>query len=245
MNPINGAAKLLNHPVRLIVTGRSTVGKTTLCVDVICEKIIKNVKRVFAVCPTFWEQAALSRLHQIPNCFNNKNVFTEVNDEVFEKIYEELSKNNIPTLLFVDDAAADKATNSGNKGAFSKLCLAAPHLNLTIVGCFQRLTACSPAFRDNTEALVSFIASKQQDADTVVKEFNPFPNDRTKDKYVRAALQLGWDTDRFTFIYREPFVGKVHFYSGFKKKIQFNQVVNVKNEEGDVSIPKPVRPDKK
>jgi len=118
------------------------MGKSTWVVDVIMTRIIQDVNRVFAVCPTFWTQDQLAPLRNIQNCFTQDNVSLEVDDSVFENIFNILSiSKHIPTLLFVDDAAADAATNKGNKGAWSKLCLAAPHLNLTIAGVFQRATA--------------------------------------------------------------------------------------------------------
>lgn len=198
------------------------MGKTTLSVDIILACLISKVKRCFAVCPTFWEQPALRRLRQIPGAFTKKTVFTEVDDKVFEFIYMQLKKNPAPTLLFVDDAAAEAATNRGNKGSFSRLCLAAPHLNLTIIGCFQRLTAASPAFRDNAEGLISFAPTKLLDVDTIVKEFNPCPAKKNNKDIASQALQHAWDKDMYALIWREK-RGPVKFYSGLDDVIEFKK----------------------
>lgn len=198
------------------------MGKTTLSVEIILQCYMPHVKRCFAVCPTFWNQNQLAPLRQT-GAFNEKNVFTRVDDMVFEYIYRKLL-DNIPTLLFVDDAAAESATNKGNKGSFSRLCLASPHLNLSIVGCFQRLTSASPAFRDNAEALISFTPSKVLDVETIIEEFNPMPAHADSKKLVKKALCYAWDNARFCFIFREGYTGKMHFFAGFDRVIHFETV---------------------
>ncbi len=219
VNRLGNAANVFHHPFRLIVTGRSTMGKTTLAVDIIRAHILKDVKRCFAACPTFWDQPALLPLRQIKGAFTKKTVFTRVDDATFEFIYQQLKRNPAPTLLFVDDAAAEASTNKGNKGAFSRLCLAAPHLNLTIVGCFQRLSSASPALRDNAEGLISFTPTKMLDVDTIIKEFNPCPARKSSKDIVSKALQYAWDQSMYAFIWRIK-RGPVNFYSGLDDRIE-------------------------
>ena len=197
------------------------MGKTTLAVDLILTQFMKNVKRCFAVCPTWYQQKTLKPLRDIPNAFPKSNVFTDVNDAVFEAIFQRLNAKPCPTLLFVDDAAAEAATNKGNKGAFSRLCLAAPHLQLSIVGCFQRLTSASPAFRDNTEGVISFIPSKIQDVQTLYEEFNPCPARAKSKDIVKEALDYSWKNARFCFIWREAFTGKINYYCGLDSEVAF------------------------
>jgi hypothetical protein len=224
MNALGDYVTLLNHPVRALFTGRSTLGKTTLAVDVIMSRIIPHVQQVFAVCPTFWHQHQLSRLREIPQCFTEYNVFTEVDDSVFDNIYHILSAQDsaIPTLLFVDDSAAEQATNMGNKGAFSRLCLATPHLNLSIFGIFQRLRAASCSLRANTEAVISFIPSKVGDVDVIQEEFNPYPAMGRKGKQVVAqALTQAWQSPQhYVFIWRPPRKGVVLYHEGFETEIE-------------------------
>lgn len=209
----------LDEPARLIVTGRSTVGKTTLAVDIILTRIMSRVRRCFAVCPTFYEQHALAPLRNVPGAFPKRRVFTSVDDSVFDTIFHKLSSKPCPTLLFVDDAAAEAATNKGNKGTFSRLCLAAPHLQLYIVGVFQRLTAASPALRDNAEGLISFIASKEQDVQVILDEFNPSPAVKETKNWIIKTVNYAWQNDRFLFIWRESYTGKMHFYTGLHSEI--------------------------
>lgn len=200
------------------------MGKTTLCVDIICTQLMHQVQRCIAVCCTWYQQPSLKRLRDIPHAFPKHHVFTQATDQVFDRIFKILDRDKIPTLLYVDDAAAESATNKGNKGPFARLCLAAPHLNLSIVGCFQRLTQCSPAFRDNAECLIPFISSRVSDVDTLCQEFNPSPTSPVARKIVCQALEHAWQEARFAFIFRESFTGRIIFHVGFNTEIRFNNV---------------------
>ncbi len=222
INDLGPALKLITPPCRVNLVGRSTMGKTTLAVDIIMTRLIMHVHRVFAVCPTFWNQPALEPLRKIEGCFTDKNVYTQVDDEVFDTIYDIIDPTRyIPTLLFVDDSAAEAATNMGNKGAFSRLCLASPHLNLTIVGVFQRGSSCTVSLRDNTEFVVVFKPTKTQDIDMIVDENNPFPALKESAQVIRQALHKCWQHGRYVFIYREPFTGAVKYYCDMDKQVQW------------------------
>lgn len=221
INELGEATNKIKHPCRLILSGRSTMGKTTLAVDIICKNILKDVKRCFAVCPTWYQQPSLARLRQVEGAFVKKNVFSLANDSVFDLIFKQCDRDRIPTFLFVDDSAAESSTNKGNKGSFARLCLASPHLNLTIFGCFQRLTSCSPAFRDNCEGLISFIPSKLLDVNTIIEEFNPCPSRKDTKDVVKQALTECWSQARFCFIWREAFTGKIHYFCGFNAQVRF------------------------
>lgn len=242
INDIDGPAReKISHPIRLLIGGRSTLGKTTLAVDIMIKQLMRDVNRCYAVCPTFWTQKACEPLRNIPGAFNESNVFTQVTDEIFAYIYQQCLqkiclqhgpqcasgkcvKSQIPTLLFVDDAASEHATNKGNKGAFSGLCIASPHLNLSIVGCFQRLTSASPSFRDNCEALISFIPSKTHDVELIMEEFNATPSHPESRRIIRRMLTDVWNRSRFIFILRERFTGKTHYYCGFNDKVELINV---------------------
>lgn len=220
INYIGIYADELQHPVRLLITGRSTLGKSTLAQQFICQKIMKNVNRCFACCPTFWMQDALKPMRDIPNAWSKENVFTDVNDDVFGLICEILEATpQIPTLLFVDDAGSEKSTNRGTKGYFARLCIAAPHLNLTIVGVFQYMKMVTNQMRYNCEALVSFIPCSIFDVKYIYEEFNPCATDPNSLAIVQNALTQAYQEKRFAFILRQKWTGKVFYHAGFDKRI--------------------------
>ena len=196
------------------------MGKTTLAVDVMIHRLMRGVRRCFAVCPTWYQQPTLGPLRAIKDAFPRPHVFTQVNDQVFQHIFNICDRDKQPTLVFLDDAAAEAATNKGNKGTFARLSLACNHLNISMVGIFQRLTQASTAFRDNAEGIISFIPSKTLDVETIHDEFNPCPANMRSREVVKNNLQLAWDTARFCFIHREAFTGKIRYFSGFQQEIK-------------------------
>lgn len=220
-NELGPAIHRIKHPVRLIFTGRSTMGKTTLAVDLICNSLFSQVRRCFAVCPTFWTQPALKPLRDVEGAFKKKHVFTQVSDQVFDYIYQQIVKKPAPTLIFIDDAAAEVSTNKGNKGSFSRLCIACNHIDTSMIGIFQRLSSASPALRDNAEGLISFVPTKIQDVQIIYNEFNPAPANIKSKEVVYAALLEAWKNARFCFIWREAYTGKIYYFIGFKQVIRF------------------------
>lgn len=230
VNELGPAVNVIKHPVRLLVSGRSTMGKTTLAVAIICNNLMKDVNRCFVVCPTFWSQPAFAPLRRIPNAFNHRNVFTIANEDVFNYIWQMIMQKPANTLIIVDDCAAEASTNKGNKGAFARLCISCNHHQTSLIGIFQRMTSASNQLRDNAEGLISFIPSNIDYRDIIYKEFNPCPAEVKSFKTVLAALNEAWTTSRFCFIWREAFTGKIYYYSGFKKLIKF------RTSEGDNDI---------
>lgn len=223
----NSVVKYVKHPCRLLLIGRSTLGKTTLAVDLAMKQIIPNVTRCFAVCPSWYLQDTFKPLRDIKGAFPRKHVFLDVEDGVFEFIEQICTNYPGPTLLFLDDAAADKATHGGRKTALGKLCFNAPHLKLTIIGCFQQITTVTPSFRDNAEILVSFMPSGEDDVEHIVKEFNPCPSRLDSKKITRLALTQAWQLERFVFIMRERYnpstcpLPRTRFFAGLTREIVF------------------------
>lgn len=216
----------IQHPMRILVSGRSTLGKTTLAVDFIKLQLIPQVRRCFAVCPTWYSQNTFQPLREVRGAFPKKNVFTDVDDACFDEIFERCTHLKAPSLLIVDDAAAERATHGGNKSSFARLCIAAPHLNLSIIGCFQKIATATPSFRYNAEALIAFESTGMEDVERIIEEFNPCPAHHNSKSITRAAIMQAWTGDRFVFIHREAFhpnqpKPRVRFYSGFKHEISF------------------------
>lgn len=203
------------------------MGKTTLGVDLITCQLLKDVQRCYAVCPTFWQQPQLERLRKVKGAFNKGRirdggtVFTTVSDNAFEYIFRKCSQDHIPTLLLVDDAAAESSTNKGNKGAFARLCIASPHLNLSIIAIFQKLSMCAPPLRDNSECLVQFQPTRRADVDMMVSEFNPYVARVKKegDVEVRKLLERIWGEDTYCFAYRPARKGNVQYHVAFDELI--------------------------
>lgn len=215
----------IKHPCRMIISGKSQMGKTTLMVDIVKNVMMRGVRRCFAVCPTWYQQSTLAPLRRIKYAFPKKRVFTKATEENFEKIFNIIDKerdydgNRIPTLLIVDDCAAEQALNRGNHGAFGRLSIASPHLDLSIFCVVQKMTSASPLLRENTEGVISFIPSRVKDIEILTDEFNPCPFYANNRKILLKVLEECWSQERYCFIWREPVTGKVAYYAGLGKKI--------------------------
>lgn len=217
----NAAAKI-KHPCRVLLCGRSGLGKTTLSQSIIVQRLLPFVYDVYIACPTFWEQHQLSELRRSKK-IKKENVYTDVTENTFIEIYEKILKNGKrQAILYVDDAAAERCTNVGSKGPFARLCIASPHLNLSIIGCFQRITSATVGLRDNCEAFISFVPTKSHDVDTIIEEYNPTPSLNGSANKLGAILNSLWKKYRFVFIHRPIFVGNINFYGEFRDLINFH-----------------------
>jgi hypothetical protein len=201
------------------------MGKTTLMTEVVCRMLLKDVKRCFAVCPTWYQQPALKKLRQIKGAFPRNRVSQVANEEVFERIFQLLNKEKIngkfiPTLLIVDDCAAESSLNKGNHGAYARLAIASPHLQLSICTVVQKLVSCSPMMRENAEGIISFIPSRVGDVDILVDEFNPCPYIYENKRLLLKILERCWKAHRFCFIWREKLTGKVAYYKGLGEEVE-------------------------
>jgi hypothetical protein len=200
------------------------MGKTTLAVEIIRQRIMRSVTRCFAVCPTWYEQPALKPLRMIKGAFPRKRVFTNPDESSFEKIYTMLMKEKrnglrIPTLLIVDDCAAEKSMNMRNHGVFGRLAISSPHLNLSIFTVVQKMTTCSPLMRENTEGVITFLPDRVADVEILADEYNPKPYLPGTAKYLRRILAQCWNKNRFSFLWREKLTGHVAYHAGFGKEV--------------------------
>jgi hypothetical protein len=146
-------------------------------------------------------------------------------DEIFEMIFQILNREKrngqfIPTLLIVDDCAAESSLNKGNHGPFGRLSIASPHLNLSICTVVQKMTSCSPLMRENAEGIITFIPSRVGDIDIIVDEFNPCPYIYNNKRLLLKVLERCWKENRFCLIWREKLTGKVAYYGGLGREIQ-------------------------
>lgn len=215
----NAIAHQISHPYRLLIAGRSTSGKTTLAVELILQQLLRQVRRCYAVCPSFFIQQTLEPLRRVRGAFQRRDVFTNVSNEAFEKIFETQRQFKTPALLFLDDAAAEYCTNAGSKGPFARLCIQSSHLNLSVVAIFQGITqACKP-LRYNCEGVIVFMPNGERETKTIIEEFNIDSSNPGMRKMMLQALNVAWMEHRFAFIHKS--FPQARFYAGFTKQITF------------------------
>lgn len=219
------AGQLIIHPARLLIIGRSTSGKSTFAVSLIQRFIFRQVRRCYAICPTFYTQPTLYPLRQVQGAFRRKDIFSSASDDAFRFIFDQQRRFPYPALLFIDDVADAHCTNIGSKGAFAKLCIQAPHINLTIVAIFQGLTQCSKAMRINTEGLIAFMPDSEDEVNQITKEFNPWGFQLGGKKLLRTRLEETWKNERFAFFWKTKFnpitnpLPRTRLFAGMSREI--------------------------
>lgn len=192
---------------RVLINGRSGLGKTHLAVGLVEKFFIPVVDIVFIICPSFFTQKTFKNLRRK---VAKENVLAgHPTDKTFEIIKKRILKyrkidRNYRFLLFIDDVSSDYSTNMGRKGNFASLSANAPHINLSIIACFQQATACSPAYRNNAEHIIVFPPADKSAYDIFVKEFNPYIYDKIKSKLFLEEVSKIWNKGRFVYISRIP-----------------------------------------
>jgi hypothetical protein len=203
------ALDLLNHPFRLMVSGRTLSGKTTTTVKFIKYMLKKSKwQRILLVCPT----AAQDTFNPIRTLI--LKVFDSPSEDTYDLIYRLCSPKSekklspVRTLLIVDDCSADGSTNKGRKGAFSRLANNARWLNLSMIVISQNMSSISPAFRDNAEGLMLFHTMNKKERQYILDERNPFPkNSSAMESILDSAI-----TEPFDFYFQVNSVqGVFHF----------------------------------
>ncbi len=154
---------LIVHPSRLLISGRSRMGKTTFAVKLICQQFRRIVDRIIIVCPTYNIQDTFDPIRKLVQpC----DVYTRATKEDFVLIYKSIkkiqefnkSKGNAMQriLILVDDMAGTPALHGSRISPFAHLSIQTPHWSTSMIVITQQPTNVSPSFRDNAEAIVVF-----------------------------------------------------------------------------------------
>jgi energy-coupling factor transporter ATP-binding protein EcfA2 len=197
-----------NPTTRILITGRSKSGKTTLALAIACRLIIPYMNRVILVCPSSVSQSAFQCL--LEHVHEKDRHVTNASNELFQSILDSVrqewndSKRQKRTLLFLDDIAGDSCTNQGRKGAFANLINESNHIGLSIIGIFQQAAACSNVFRDNAEDIIIFPPARKEDMKKVSEEFIPYQYDEEKKERAIEIATYIWSEGDFLFIHRPP-----------------------------------------
>ncbi len=208
--------------LRLLTMGRSGMGKTTLSVAVACRLIIPYIQRVILICPSAQSQLSFGCIleHVASKDLHVSTTSNELFRSILESVRTEWGKSNgkTRTLLFMDDIAGDFCTNQGRKGDFANLLNESNHIGLSVIGIFQQASGCSSVLRDNTENIIIFPPSREDDIKVVYREFIPYQYSKEKRQEAIDAATEVWDDGEFVFIHRPP---RSHgmMFRGFDEKI--------------------------
>jgi len=190
-------------PIRILIFGRSKLGKTTLAMAIFATSFFNIVDNIFVVSPNY-AQKTFDGLR----CFvDDDNIYDQTESlNVYEEIFNKLTnihKDNpdSKSLLIVDDVSTDTSTNTGRKGPFAKLVISAPHLNLSIIGIFHQVKTVTGTFRDNADIIIAFEPSSQAEFETLIRDLMPISFTKNYNKNL-DILETSWKNGSFISIIR-------------------------------------------
>lgn len=163
--------RLISHPQRTLIVGKSQSGKTTLAIKIILYVYSHLVDNLYVMSSTADLQSTYKPIMPFMAKERTWGVATKENIIKFWSILEK-EKYKKRSLLFIDDQSSETGINAGGKGEFSWLIYNAVWANLSILAVTHRPTAISPAFRENLEHVILMEQSNNRLRDIVEKEFN-------------------------------------------------------------------------
>lgn len=211
--PLPLALRRVQHPSRLLVTGRSKCGKTSVAVYTILQ-LHKRYKwhHIYLVCPTA-EQPTFDPIRKYI-----ERTWKEGDEETFTTILRRVKINHAEgrrSLLIIDDCSGDTGTNTGRKGALPTLANNARWLSLSIVIITQNMTSITPSFRDNADCCLMFNTLKQAERNYYLQERNPFDTPQMMKRVMMEAFEKG----PHGFLTQVVDNQGVHFFSGLDQEL--------------------------
>lgn len=221
------AIKLLVHPYRLVIVGKSQSGKTTLGIKC-AEYLIPQVDEVYVVSPTFefqhtWDpiRESVTLAHDSPAVVFDtlKTTFT---NSIGHEDHNMGERVEIKRLLILDDVSYDKTLNQGNKGAFNSFAYNAVHWNLSILCIIHKTTNIGAGLKENCDGLVLFNTVNLEEVDKLYESYGIVKSK----KQMRALFeQFIWDPiqkseDAHPFLFVDLKHGGI-VYRELKERLQF------------------------
>jgi hypothetical protein len=164
--------KLIRHPQRTLIIGKSRSGKTTLAVAFLSTMYMDLFDEFYLFSSTHEDQETYCDIiDRIPP----ENIFERATDKnIARMVIDHKEKGKPKTLVIIDDQSGEEGIHRNSKGVFPTLIFNSRWRNMSIIAMTHRVTAISPAFRDNCEHLILLNVGTRNQVNLVEKEFNPF-----------------------------------------------------------------------
>jgi energy-coupling factor transporter ATP-binding protein EcfA2 len=159
-------ALISEHTHITLVVGRKGSGKSHL----VC-KLLKTIycniyDRIIFVSPTFEAQLDLWGTLDPQGI----TVYPQLTDELLTRLLVEQIKTKQKTLLLLDDNGEDFKKIAPS--IVNKLVSNSRHINLSIIGLFQKLTQAPTILRGNADCIIAFAASSYLERDCLWREIS-------------------------------------------------------------------------
>ncbi len=179
------AEALLQHPIRILISGKGKSGKTTSAVHLINTVLRSQIDRLIIICPSWSFQSVFDPIRDMVK--PERDVFeTErlesLGENPFKTIFNQIircKKNAIrkgckqlDIALLVDDMSGTGMMHGGRLSPLSNMAIQARHWNLSIIVLTQQPMSITPGYRDNVDAVIAFPPLRQQDRMWLFNEYN-------------------------------------------------------------------------
>jgi hypothetical protein len=147
-----------------VFVGRKGSGKSFLCCRLL-KTIWKDCyEQIIFISPTFESQLSLWGSLDPAGI----SVYSKLTDELIETLLTQQMSTRRPVLIVLDDNGEDFKKVSPN--IVNKLVSNSRHINLSIIGLFQKLTQCPVILRANTDTFLSFSACSYLERECLWRE---------------------------------------------------------------------------
>lgn len=213
------ALHLIRHPFRLLVSGSSGKGKTTLIKKIVLNYFTKQVDEIIIISPTAnsqFREPGFDEAEKIDNVEEGIGKITSM-IEIRKRGDDSLKTR---TLVIIDDAAGDKATNNRRKGDFAQLSVMTNHFNISVFGLFQQAKTCDANFRDNVNGVIMFATTRLEDMDILYKEYNP--SIYLKKMVFFSLMDELWGPKQTNFCFiHKPARNRICYFRNFEEIVDF------------------------
>ena len=142
-----------NIPFNALIAGRTNSGKTSFCVDQLCNPFCGRLDNVALICPTFaYNKTLYLFARQDPRLYV---IICEQHQIEFWLKVAVFFLEGTNLLIVLDSCVASKDVK-GRMGELVKLGFSARHARLSVCVLTQKLSSIAKPYRDNVGALVLF-----------------------------------------------------------------------------------------
>lgn len=216
--------------MRILICGRSGLGKTTLLVNLIDYQLRDQMDVFIIMSPTFCQET----FNPIRNLFTPKTIFETVDQKALEKVCQSiitvrksfLEKNLQPPrfCVIIDDCAGKSVIQGRRRGVFANFAVQSRHWETSLIVISQQPSCVDPNFRDNAEHVIAFPSEREEDILWLKKSYNTNFLDGLSMTNIIKEAWLGGRNDseewgqHFLYIYRQP-RGKSRYFIDFNKEL--------------------------
>lgn len=221
------AIKLLVHPYRLLIIGKSQSGKTTLGIKC-AEYLIPQVDEVYVISPTYEFQHSWDPIRPSVHLAHDSAVvvFDALKSTISNSIGHEDNKMGERIeerrLLILDDVSYEKALNQGNKGTFNSFAYNAVHWNLSILCIIHKTSNIGAGMKENCDGLILFNTVNTNEVENIYNNYGVVKTKKQMhalfDQFIWDPIQKGEDNHPFLFVDLKH--GGLVYYK-LKERLQF------------------------